>query len=80
MFNYMVRMLQNSNITNYIKNYSAAYDEIVSIVQEILHSKLLSTFISTSYHINFSDEQASVSLPSQHIAREGELDDNGLID
>ncbi len=80
MFNYMICMLQNSNIINYIKNYSAAYDEIVIAVQEILHLKFLSTLILTFYHINFFDKQISVSLLSQHITWEKELDDNNLID
>jgi hypothetical protein len=76
----MVCWLRNSNITNYIKNHSAAYDEVVTAVQGIPCPKSSPTPTSTSDHTNLPGEQASAPLPSQHITQEEKLDHNGQID
>jgi hypothetical protein len=34
-FNYLVRLLRNRNITQYIKNHPATYNEVLVAVQEI---------------------------------------------
>jgi hypothetical protein len=46
-FNYLVRLLRSRNITQYIKNHPAAYNEVLAAVQEIPQPKPLPTPTST---------------------------------
>jgi hypothetical protein len=57
-------MLRNRKITDYIVNYPAAYEKIVTTVEEIPRPKYLPTPASTLCHIDLPSEQASAPSPS----------------
>jgi hypothetical protein len=67
-------MLRNSHITEYIEAHPAAYEEVVTAVQEIPRPKLLPTPASTPCHTDLLNEQTSTPLPSRQIVQEEELD------
>ena len=46
-FKYLVHLLRNRNIIQYIENHPAAYDEVLVAIQEILVPKPLLTPAST---------------------------------
>lgn len=57
-FNCLVRLLRNRNITQYIENHPAAYNEVLAAVQEIPQPKPLPTPASTPQEEPDPDGQA----------------------
>ncbi len=73
-FDYLVCLLQNRKIVDYIENHPAAYDTFATVAEKITRPKCLPTPASTPCHTDLPDEQASALLHSQQIAQEEELD------
>jgi hypothetical protein len=42
---YVVRLLRNRNITQYIENYPTAYSEVLAAVQEIIVNAILISYL-----------------------------------
>ena len=68
MFDYLVYLLQNRKIIDYIENHSVIYNTFTTAAEKITHPKYLLILASIFYYTDLPDEQASALLHSQQIA------------